>query len=345
VENSAPTPAQSAIWHIVWQVTAGHDLVANPALVARIRSRLLGAHRGPKRELLHYLLTPTEIHLLSRLPAGESPGELARAIGNIVARWVHQAQGVAGLVFAGPYRAYAIESDDAARGELRMLAWRPVSLRLARAPTHHASSSLRATLGLRRIEGFDVRKPLRLFAGALPDARVALRTLIALRPTAVETLQWEFTRGMVPVPIDAGTFSNAMRPLKGMTAALVATSRPQSIDGALRLLERWVLSKLGLHEGDHLAASHSKDGARVHALVASLAVHLGLCSASAVARHFHRAKATLSERMAACRHSPEDAAMLSMPLARVVKEAIDLQARLAESAQDVELTPHPRTTR
>ena len=203
MENSAPTPAQSAIWHIVWQVTAGHDLVANPALVARIRSRLLGAHRGPKRELLHYLLTPTEIHLLSRLPAGESPGELARAIGNIVARWVHQAQGVAGLVFAGPYRAYAIESDDAARGELRMLAWRPVSLRLARTPTHHATSSLRTTLGLRRIEGFDVRKPLCLFAGAIPDARVALRTLIARRPTAIETLQWEFTRGMVPVPIDA----------------------------------------------------------------------------------------------------------------------------------------------
>lgn len=329
MENFALIPAQSAIWHIVWQVTAGHDLVANPALVARIRSRLLGAHRRPERELLHYLLTPTEIHLLSRLAAGESPGKLARAVGNIVARWVHQCQGVAGLVFTGPYRAYPIESDDAAQDELRMLSWRPVSLGIARAPTHYAASSLRTTLGLRRIEGFDVRKPLRLFASAIPDARAALRTLIAKRPTAIETLQWELARGMVPVPIDAGTFSNAMRPLKGMTAALVAASRPQSIDGALLMLERWVLSRLGLREGDHLAASRSKDGARVHALVAGVAGPLGLCSASAVARHFHRAKATLSERLAACRDSPEDRVILAMPLARIVKEAIDLQASLA----------------
>lgn len=345
MENSARTSAQSAIWHIVWQVTAGHDLVANPALAARIRSRLLGAHRRPGRELFHYLLTPTEIHLLSRLATGESPGKLARSIGNIVTRWVHQAQGAAGLVFAGPYRAYAIESEDAARGELRMLAWRPVSSRLARAPTHHATSSLRATLGLRRVEGFDVRKPLRLFASAIPDARAALRGLIARRPTAIETIQWELARGMVPVPVDAGTFSSAKRPLTGMTAALVAASRPQSIDGALLLLERWVLSKLGLREGGGLAASRSKEGARVHAMVAGVAVHLGLCSAAAVARHFHRSKATLSERMATCRRSSEDRTVLAMPLGRIVEEAIALQAGLDTSFQDTELTPRLRTTR
>lgn len=345
MDDPIPPSAPLTTWHIVWQVTAGHDLVASTALATRIRARLLGAHRQPDRELLHYLLTPTEIHLLSRLPAGESPGDLARAIGNIVARWVHQAQGISGVVFPGPYRAYAIESVEAVRNEFRLLAWRPVALGLARAPTHHATSSLRATLGLRRVEGFDVRKPLHLFASGVPQARAALRAAIARRPSTIEMFQWELTREMIPVPMGVGTFSNAMRPLQGMTATLVAASRSRNIDGALLILERWVLSKLGLHEGDHLAASHSKEGARVHALVGNLAVRLGLCPAAAVARHFGRAKATLSERMASSRRSPEDQAILRVPLSRLVNEAIELQARWLASSQDLEATPRPRTTR
>ena len=47
-------------------------------------------------------------------------------------------------------------------------------------------------------------------------------------------------------------------------------------------------------------------------------------TADAVARHFRRAKATLSERMAACRQAPEDRAVLGLPLERVVDEAIGL---------------------
>jgi hypothetical protein len=61
------------------------------------------------------------------------------------------------------------------------------------------------------------------------------------------------------------------------------------------------------------------------ALVASLAVQLDLCSAASVARHFKRAKATLSERMAACRLQPEDQWILGTPLGRIVEEAIDLR--------------------
>ena len=324
MESPAPASAPSVTWHIVWQAAAGRDLLADPALVDRIRLRLLDAHRRPGCALLHYLLTPAEIHLLSRLPAGKSPGDVARAIGNIVARWVRQAQAVPGVVFAGRYRAYAIESDEAARNEFRMLAWRPVVLGLCRAPTHHVTSTLRTVLGLRRSMGFDAMTPLRLFGDSVPESRTALRGRIAQRPGAVEIRQWELTRGIVLASGVVGTFSPMSRPVRGMAAALVAASQPQAIDGALTLLERWVLLKLDLRDVQGLAALSSPAGARGRALVASLAVRLDLCSAAAVARHFKRAKATLSERMAACRLEPENRAILGMPLARIVEEAIDL---------------------
>ena len=176
MESSDSTSTPSVTWHIVWQAVEGRDLLANPALADRIRLRLLDAHRRPDRALLHYLLTPTEIHLLSRLPSGTSPGDVARAIGNIVARWVRQAQGVPGVVFAGRYRAYAIESEEATRNEFRMLAWRPVALRLCRAPTHHSNSTLRTTLGLKRAQGFDALAPLRLFGDSVPEARTRSET-------------------------------------------------------------------------------------------------------------------------------------------------------------------------
>jgi hypothetical protein len=325
MESSDSTSTPSVTWHIVWQAVEGRDLLASPALADRIRLRLLDAHRRPDRALLHYLLTPTEIHLLSRLPAGTSPGDVARAIGNIVARWVRQAQGVLGIVFAGRYRAYAIESDEAARNEFRMLAWRPVALRLCRAPVHYSNSALRTTLGLKRALGFDALAPLRLFGGSVPEARTALRNRIAKRPDAIELRQWELTRGMALAPGYAGTFSLMTRQVQGMAAALVAASESQGIDGALGLLERWVLLKLGCRGIDSLAALSSPAGARGRALVASLAVQLDLCSAASVARHFKRAKATLSERMAACRLQPEDQWILGMPLGRIVEEAIDLR--------------------
>lgn len=325
MESSDSTSTPSVTWHIVWQAVEGCDLLANPALVDRIRLRLLDAHRPADRALLHYLLTPTEIHLLSRLPPGKSPGDVARAIGNIVARWVRQTQGVPGIVFAGRYRAYATEPDEATRNELRMLAWRPVALGLCRAPTHYSNSTLRTTLGLKRALGFDSLAPLRLFGDSVPEARAALRNRIAKRPDAIELRQWELTRGMVLAPGHAGTFSLMTRQVQGMAAALVAASQPQGIDGALGLLERWVLLKLGCRDVHGLTALSSPAGARGRALVAGLAVQLDLCSAASVARHFKRAKATLSERMAACRLQPEDQWILGMPLGRIVEEAIDLR--------------------
>ena len=324
MERSESLATPSTTWHIVWQAVEGRSLLASPVLAEQIRRRLLDAHRAPAGELLHYLLTPTEIHLLSRLPSGRSPGEVARAVGNIVARWVRQAQGVPGVVFAGPYRARAIESDDAARHEFRMLAWRPVALGLSRAPTHHASSALRATLGLSRAKGFDTLAALRLFGDSVPEARTAMRRAIANRPGLVEQRRWEFTRGLARAPGLAGTFAPMTRPVEGLAATLVAASRPPSIAGALKRLEGWVSLKLGLGDVEDLATLCSPGGARARALVASLAARLDLCSAAAVARHFGRAKATLSERMAASRHDPADQAILGLPLERIVHEAIAL---------------------
>ena len=341
MENSVPIVATSVIWHIVWQLVQGSDLTG-PELAGRIRARLLSVHRRPGRELLHYLLTPTEMHLLSRLPANESPREVAPAIGNMVARWVRAERHASGAVLAGPFRAYSIESDDAARDELRMLAWRPVALGLCKAPTYHVTSSLRETLGLRRIDGFHILNPLRLFGPNFPENRSAMASSIARRPSVIDMRRWELTRGMVRAPGDTGTVSSVTRPVKGLAAALVAASQPQGIDGALLLLERWVLARMGLREGADLALPHSLAGARVHALVAILAVQLELCSAASVARHFRRAKATLSERMAASRSEPKDQAILGLPLKRIVDEAVDLRTRTTASWKKLS---RPRTTR
>ena len=340
MESSVPSIATSVIWHIVWQLVPGNDLTS-PEVAGRIRARLLSVHRRPGRELLHYLLTPTEMHLLSRLPSNESPREVAPAIGNMVARWVRAERHVSGAVLAGRFRAYSIESDDAARDELRILAWRPVALGLCKVSTHHVTSSLRETLGLRRIDGFNIFSPLRLFGPNFPANRSAMASSIARRPSVIDMRRWELTRGMVRAPGDAGTVSSVTRPVKGLAAALVAASQPQGIDGALLLLERWVLARMGLREGADLALPHSLAGARVHALVAILAVQLELCSAASVARHFRRAKATLSERMAASRGEPKDQALLGLPLKRIVDEAVDLRTRTTASSKKLS---RPRTT-
>jgi len=67
--------------------------------------------------------------------------------------------------------------------------------------------------------------------------------------------------------------------------------------------------------------------------VACLVVDCRLCSAASVARHFRRAKATLSEQMAACRRRPADQAILRVPMQRIIEEASALQARARATEQ------------
>lgn len=323
MNDAGDVPSAPEAWHICWQAAVGRDLFAEVALYARVRERILDAHRRRGRVLIDYLLLPGEIHVIARLDAGDAPGPVARAIGNIVARWVRSAQPVRSPVFAGPFRAHRIEDADALRHELRMLAWRPVFLGLCRQPAHHPHSALRTTLGLRPANGFDARPALQLFGDPVIAARAALRRWLRQRPTDRQVHEWALVCGLALATGRIGPHVAMARELRDRGAAsLVAAAGLAGIDGALRLLEAWVKVRLGAPQALDLHASHSALAARGRALVALLAVAHGVCPAAAVARHFGRAKATLSEQMTACRRRPVDARTLAVPLASIVEHVL-----------------------
>jgi len=329
MDRSVPTKAKPSdaptTWHLCWQAAVGRQFFADPSLYARVRERLIDAHQRPGRVLIDYMLAPTEIHMVSRVPAGDTPGGVARAVGNVVARWVREAQPVRSPVFAGRYRAHMVGSVDDLRSEMRMLAWRPVVLGLCTTPSHHPHAALRTALGLTPAQGFDARPLLRLFGDSVPLARAALRARVAKRPTEREGRLWELTRGLALATGSVGPRPAMAREVSGAAAAgLVAAGGRDGIDGALRLLEAWVVAKLGGSDVLDLHRSPDAMGARGRALVACLAVEHGLCSAASVARHFRRAKATLSEQMTACRARPADRQIMATPAHRIVEEAAAL---------------------
>lgn len=116
------TAGGSTVWHLCWQAAIGREFVVD--LYPRFRERLIDAHRRPGRVLVNYTLLPTEIHVVTEIPPGDSARAVARVIGNVVARWVRAAQPAHSPVFAGPHRAHPIRSDEELRTEARMLAWR-----------------------------------------------------------------------------------------------------------------------------------------------------------------------------------------------------------------------------
>ena len=243
---------------------------------------------------------------------------------NVVARWVRQIHPVRGPVFAGRFRAHRIDSEEALKQEIRLLAWRPVVLGLCMTPMHHVHSALRTTLGLRMAMGFDARPQLSLFGDPIPAARAAMRARIARRPTSRDARSWELARGLALATGSVGPHPTMAREVRDAAAMLVAAGGPDGIDGALKLLEAWVLTRLGLQGHMDLHAAGDAVGARARALVACLAKDHDLCSAASVARHFGRAKATLSEQMTACRARPADLQILGTPMNRIVDEALAL---------------------
>jgi hypothetical protein len=322
-EESGESPT---MWHLCWQAAVGRVLFVDPALYRRVRERLIDAHRREGRVLVDYLLTPTEIHIVSLVPARDGPGGVARASGNVVARWVRQAQPIRSPVFAGPYRAHRIASADELRGEMRMLAWRPVFLGLCVTPTHYPHSSLRIALGMTRAQGFDASTLLHLFGTSVPLARIAMRAWVSRRPSQRDALQWELSRGLALTNGADGQQPASAREIRSAgAAALLAAGGRHGVDGALGLLEVWVAAKLGSSDGGDFQRETDATGARGRALVACLAVEHGLCSASEVARHFHRAKSTLSEQMTACKTRPADRRILDTPVQRIVEEALALR--------------------
>lgn len=314
----------SRVWHIYWQAVVGRDLVCDTSLVKQIRTRVLGAHLAPGRELLYYLILPREIHLLSLLPRGDSAASLGNGLSNMIAKRVRQADGTLGAVFRDRYHAQWIDDVQLLRNEVRMLAWRPVSAGQSASPSSFAHAALRAVLGLSLGDGFHATPLLEHLGGTVPLGRIALRRALAAQPSDLEVLQWELGKGLVSARGVVGPAGSVARHVKGPAAALVAASAGRTIDGALKLLELWVATRLGLHNAPSLAQRKGSLGSRGRALVASLAVRCGLCSASYVARHFGRAKATLSEQIAAVRRRPQDQQILGTPMARIVAEAVAL---------------------
>lgn len=320
MENSISAPHSPATWHLCWQAAMGRDLVASAKLVEKIVDRLLVAHQKRGRVLMYYLVTPKEIHVISRVPAGDRPREIDREVSTIVSRWVRELQGQRGPVFAERYRAHEIRTEAELKYEIRMLAWRPVAAGLCGSPLHYVNASLRITLGLRRAHGFESRPLLATFEGSVLEARNAMRRLIRRRPTQVDLREWELNHGLaIAVGVGGASFGMA-REVDGAAAALVAAAVSQDIDGALSLLERWVAYRLALPNGERLARVVGPQGARARALVAGLAVQSGLCPAASVARHFSRARATLSEQMAASRRRDEDRRILGTPMRMILDE-------------------------
>lgn len=319
-------------WHICWQAAVGREFFPDESLPSKIRSRLLDAHRGPGRVLIYYTLLPTELHVLVQLDAEDTVGSVARAVGNVVSRWVRQVQPVRSPVMAGPFRAHRVESAAELRSDVRMLAWRPVFQGLCKTPIHHPHAGLRIALGLTPNQGFDARYLLEYFGDSTPVARVALHTWVTRRPSERECHQWELTRGLVLAMGNAGPRTTTTLLVQGADAAMLVAAAGGQIDGALHLLEIWVAAKLDASATPDLHAS-SSHGARGRALVGCLAVDLRLCSAASVARYFGRAKATLSEQMKACRQRAPDRQVLATPVARIVEEAVALVETVKRRSQ------------
>jgi len=312
----------AATWHLLWQAAFGRDCFAHPALFARIRDRLIDAHRSSGRQLLDYLVLPGEIHVVCRLQAGDSPERVARAFGHVVARWVRQVQRVRGPVFADPYRAFRVESVAELRTLVRILAWRPVVQGACITPTHHAQGALRITLGLSPASGFNARPLLNHFGESVIGARASMRSWLARRPGDRDLMRWALIHG-----VPHGRTRTVGAPGRGVldhaAADLFAAAGPGGLDAVLVLLEKWVALCLG---NPTLLSSYEGSDTlrtRARALVACLAVRHGVCAAAVVARHYGKAKATLCEQMATCRSRAEDRAILEMPLERLLASGLD----------------------
>ena len=325
--------ARPTLWHLCWQAAVGREFFAHPALYGRIRQRLIHAHSGHGRVLVDFLVLPTEIHVLAQLPPGEGSSDLARAIGNVVSRWVRQAQPVRSPVLAGPHLAHRIASIDELREDVRMLAWRPVRMGVCGTPSRHAHGALRIALGLTPVQGFDSRWLLQLFGDTVPQARAALRGWVAGRLSERAWREWELTRGLSLATGSVGPHPHMAREVRSAGGAALVAAGCDGIDGALVLLETWVALKLGPRDPADLRDGAGGNAARGRALVACLAVKHRLCSAASVARYFGRAKATLSEQMTACRARQGDHAIMATPARRIVEEALALASSGSRSRQ------------
>lgn len=312
-------------WSLCWQAAVGRDFFVHPSLAERIRKRLIAAHRRQGRALVDFVLLPTEILAITRLPPGDSAVGVARSFGNVLARWVREVQPLRNPVLAGPYRAHRLESDDAVRQEIKMFAWRPVFKHASRRRNHYPHAALRHALGLTPWGGFDSWPLLRYFGETAPLARAALRKWLVKPPSAEVWRAWELTRGLQLATGSVGPNPSMAKEVGSAAAVLIAAAGGYGIDEALELLGAWVCARIHPTSPIDLHIGTDAVAARGRGLVGGLAVAHRLCSAASVARYFGRAKATLSEQMAACRSRSADRLILRTPVQRIAEEAVSLR--------------------
>lgn len=317
--------SETQIWSLCWQAAVGRDFFVDPLLPGLIRHRLIAAHQRQGRVLIDFVLLPTEIHAITQLRHDDSVAGVARSFGNVVSRWVRRVQPLRNPVLAGPYSSMRLEHEGAVMQEIRMLAWRPVFSGKSARRNQYPHAALRSALGLTPSSGFDTAPLLRYFGPTVSSARPALSKWLAKPPTAEAWRAWELTRGLQLATSGAGERLSMARRVSGAAAGLIAAAGGYGIDGALALLETWVAAKISPSAPVDLHRGTNPVVARGRALVGHLAVAHRLCSAAAVARHFGRAKATLSEQMTACRSRPADRLILRTPLQRIADEAAALR--------------------
>lgn len=320
-------------WTLSWLAAPSRDFLAHESMGGKILNRLLDAHNHPGRQLLFYVLLPSEIHVVTRIESSEYKesreciASIVRSCSHVLSRWVRAANPRQGPAFAAKCRVTAIESMPDFRREVMMLAWRPVRLGLSEKPKLYPYSALNDGHPLSSGSRFDL-SPLCLAYGVTPCvARSGLEASLHIRPTDEAWRFWELQRGLEQPTADQSFVSATTMPrqVDAGTAALIAAGGGYSVEAALSLLDAWVCAKID--PSGRLNAPQGYRGLRVRAraLVACLAVDHGLCSAVFVARHHGCTKGTISVQMARCRIRPQDRKLLGAPLERILEDVMVLR--------------------
>lgn len=314
-------------WSLSWQAAPGRDFLAHESMADRIRDRLIGAHSQPGRQLLYYVLMPAEIHVVARIDDRETIVSIVRSCSHILSRWVREVHVRRGPAFAAKCHAELLDSKQALRREILMLAWRPLKLGLCARPQLYPHAVLSVVAGLKSGDGFDVKPLLSLYGEPITMARSALEASLRVRPTDEAWRGWELTRGLELPAAQQGLVSATAMPrsVDVEAASLIAAGGSYGVEGALSLLEAWVCAKIDPSGRLDASTGCRRLRVRARALVACLAVDHRLCSAVFVARHYGCTKGTLSVQMGPCRSRPHDRKLLATPLQRLLQDVEDLR--------------------
>lgn len=290
-----------AIHHVVYRSAGERHLFPIAVLYDTCRRYANNALAAKRGALLTYLFLPQEAHFIVRLSAEDAVAQFAQRFAQVYARARNRATRDRGHVFGGHYKSIPLTSPVALAEDVWLLFWRPVALKLVATPRRYPHSSLRALLNIvppRRLQLAAVRHA---FGAQHHTAIGALRAAMRRRPGEKELQKWEQVIGVVSYRI--------------------ATAADVDPDVALSAIESWSAWQSSLGSLAALRHGRSAAAARARALVACVATASGLCTASALARHYGYARSTLSEHMTACRADHDNQRLLATPVAQILAAA------------------------